>query len=193
MEAVESALGLNGSTSPPALHPYYPLEVEIIGYLANEWSVITLLSIFAAGIAALLGVTRIVAKKIQPSIADTELLCVMWFILSELATRRHWSIGRRLTLGLQLHLSIFSSKVRRRRRQRLGRNMLLTVADESTGYYAYNYKAMGQLQTLFGQLWKEYALSDSRYLTQDPFVLCMESITAVSLASFTHVLALCGS
>lgn len=32
---------------------------------------------------------------------------------------------------------------------------------------------------MFGQLWKEYALSDSRYLTQDPFVLCMESITAV--------------
>lgn len=60
------------------------------------------------------------------------------------------------------------------------------------GYYAYNYRAMGQLQTLFGQLWKEYALSDSRYLTQDPFVLCMESITAVSLVSFTHVLVLCG-
>ena len=38
---------------------------------------------------------------------------------------------------------------------------------------------MGELQTLFGQLWKEYALSDSRYLTQNAFVLCMESITAV--------------
>ncbi|CAL3965508.1 unnamed protein product, partial [Diplocarpon coronariae] len=31
---------------------------------------------------------------------------------------------------------------------------------------------------LFGQLWKEYALSDSRYLTSDPFVLCMETVTA---------------
>lgn len=41
---------------------------------------------------------------------------------------------------------------------------------------------MGELQTLFGQLWKEYALSDSRYLTQNAFVLCMESITAVSLS-----------
>jgi len=50
---------------------------------------------------------------------------------------------------------------------------------KSAGYYAYNFKSMGGLQTLFGQLWKEYALSDSRYLTQDPFVLCMESITAV--------------
>lgn len=48
-----------------------------------------------------------------------------------------------------------------------------------TGYYAYNFRNIGGLQTLFGQLWKEYALSDSRYLTQDPFVLCMETITAV--------------
>ena len=38
---------------------------------------------------------------------------------------------------------------------------------------------MGELQDLFGQLWKEYSLSDSRYLTQDAFVLCMETITAV--------------
>lgn len=32
---------------------------------------------------------------------------------------------------------------------------------------------------LFGQLWKEYALSDSRYLTQDSFVVTMEAITAI--------------
>jgi cholestenol Delta-isomerase len=40
-------------------------------------------------------------------------------------------------------------------------------------------KQMGSRMDLFGQLWKEYALSDSRYLTSDPFVLCMETITAV--------------
>jgi cholestenol delta-isomerase len=32
---------------------------------------------------------------------------------------------------------------------------------------------------LFGQLWKEYSLSDSRYLTQDSFVVTMEAITAI--------------
>ncbi|KAI9892708.1 MAG: hypothetical protein M1814_001128 [Vezdaea aestivalis] len=47
------------------------------------------------------------------------------------------------------------------------------------GYFAVNHASMGPSQSLFGQLWKEYALSDSRYLTSDPFVLCMESITAV--------------
>lgn len=46
------------------------------------------------------------------------------------------------------------------------------------GYFSVNHKLMGPKQDLFGQLWKEYAFSDSRYLTSDPFVLCMETITA---------------
>lgn len=47
---------------------------------------------------------------------------------------------------------------------------------------------MGPAQDLFGQLWKEYALSDSRYLTNDPFVLCMETVTAVSTVGLARVL-----
>lgn len=38
---------------------------------------------------------------------------------------------------------------------------------------------MASKNDLFGQLWKEYSLSDSRYMTQDPFVVCMETVTAV--------------
>lgn len=53
------------------------------------------------------------------------------------------------------------------------------------GYFALNHARMGGMQDFFGQLWKEYALSDSRYLTSDPFVLCMETVTAVSLESLT--------
>jgi cholestenol delta-isomerase len=34
-------------------------------------------------------------------------------------------------------------------------------------------------QAFLAQLWKEYALSDSRYLTSDPLVLCMEACTVV--------------
>jgi cholestenol delta-isomerase len=33
---------------------------------------------------------------------------------------------------------------------------------------------------LFGQLWKEYAKSDHRYLTRDSFTVCMETVTAVA-------------
>ncbi|GAM91645.1 hypothetical protein ANO11243_096970 [Dothideomycetidae sp. 11243] len=57
------------------------------------------------------------------------------------------------------------------------------------GYYALNQAHMGGLQTLFGQLWKEYALSDSRYLTQNAFVLCMESITAAFWGPLCYVVA----
>ena len=47
------------------------------------------------------------------------------------------------------------------------------------GYFSLNHTRMGGLMTFFGQLWKEYALSDSRYLVSEPFVLCMETCTAV--------------
>lgn len=44
---------------------------------------------------------------------------------------------------------------------------------------------------LFGQLWKEYALSDSRYLSQDAFVVCMETITAFFWGPLSFVCAWC--
>ncbi|KAI9054670.1 hypothetical protein LZ554_001822 [Drepanopeziza brunnea f. sp. 'monogermtubi'] len=47
------------------------------------------------------------------------------------------------------------------------------------GYFIYNHHRMASMTDFFGQLWKEYALSDSRYMTSDPFVLCMESWTAL--------------
>lgn len=47
-----------------------------------------------------------------------------------------------------------------------------------SGYYAYNQARLATMNTFFAQLWKEYAMSDSRYLTSDAFVLCMESVTA---------------
>jgi cholestenol delta-isomerase len=48
------------------------------------------------------------------------------------------------------------------------------------GYYVMNVLDIGTHQTWIGQMWKEYAFSDSRYLTQNAFVLCMESITAIA-------------
>lgn len=42
-----------------------------------------------------------------------------------------------------------------------------------------NHANLAASNDLFAQLWKEYALSDSRYLTSDPFMICVETITAV--------------
>lgn len=38
---------------------------------------------------------------------------------------------------------------------------------------------MGSDTSILTQMWKEYALSDSRYLTMDAFMFCMEAITSV--------------
>lgn len=38
---------------------------------------------------------------------------------------------------------------------------------------------MAGKKDLFGEMWKEYAFSDSRYITLDAFVVCMEATTAV--------------
>ncbi|KAK4238408.1 Emopamil-binding protein [Achaetomium macrosporum] len=48
------------------------------------------------------------------------------------------------------------------------------------GYFAYHNAAMPGRVDLFGQLWKEYSKSDTRYLTRDSFTVCMETVTAVA-------------
>ncbi|KAI0816292.1 Emopamil binding protein-domain-containing protein [Xylaria sp. FL0064] len=45
------------------------------------------------------------------------------------------------------------------------------------GYFVLNHATVASSQSLLAQLWKEYALSDSRYLTSDSFMLSVESIT----------------
>ncbi|KLO88371.1 putative emopamil-binding protein (phenylalkylamine Ca2+ antagonist binding protein) [Fusarium fujikuroi] len=48
------------------------------------------------------------------------------------------------------------------------------------GYYlVYRYQLPG-MSTLFAQLWKEYTLSDSRYLTHDIFTVSVETITCLA-------------
>lgn len=56
------------------------------------------------------------------------------------------------------------------------------------GYFIFNHATIASSQNLFAQLWREYALSDSRYLTSDPFMLSVESITVVSLRPLSLLL-----
>ncbi|EFQ33940.1 emopamil binding protein [Colletotrichum graminicola] len=59
------------------------------------------------------------------------------------------------------------------------------------GYFSYNQADMPTSLHIFGQLWKEYSLSDSRYLTQDSFIVCMETITAVFWGPLSFACACC--
>ncbi|OAK93523.1 hypothetical protein IQ06DRAFT_321695 [Phaeosphaeriaceae sp. SRC1lsM3a] len=44
-------------------------------------------------------------------------------------------------------------------------------------YFVFNHATLAADCVLFDQMWKEYALSDSRYLTSDTFTVCMETVT----------------
>lgn len=82
MAALPMDIPFNGSKISHPPHPYYPLEVEITGYLANEWSVPVLLGIFFAGCAILFSSTYIVIKRVHPTMPRGEMWAVMWFVLS---------------------------------------------------------------------------------------------------------------
>ncbi|KAI5288650.1 hypothetical protein KEM54_005037 [Ascosphaera aggregata] len=118
-------------------HPYYPVDVKLVGYIPNDHGVLELVSMFGAGCAATLGITICFIQLVAPKIKVADKICVLWFVLTA-----------------SIHLWF-------------------------EGYFAYNHYRMPTRTDLFGQLWKEYSHADSRYLTSDPFVLCMETITAL--------------
>ncbi|KAH8673963.1 Emopamil binding protein-domain-containing protein [Xylariales sp. PMI_506] len=58
------------------------------------------------------------------------------------------------------------------------------------GYFIVNHPTVASSQSLFAQLWKEYALSDSRYLTSDPFMISVESITVLLWGPISFITAI---
>ena len=69
------------STSKLPAHPYYPEEVEILGYQGNEWNTLELLSMFGGGCAVIFSATYILLKRVRPNISTTDLSTVLWFVL----------------------------------------------------------------------------------------------------------------
>ncbi|PLB44501.1 3-beta-hydroxysteroid-Delta(8),Delta(7)-isomerase [Aspergillus steynii IBT 23096] len=58
------------------------------------------------------------------------------------------------------------------------------------GYYALNWATLAGSQHLLAQLWKEYSLSDSRYLTSHAFNMVMENVTAWLWGPLSFLLAI---
>ena len=94
---------------PP--HPFYPIETELVGYLANDWSVPTLLGVFAAGWAVILTITMTLIKRHNPSLPVGEKATIMWFVLCTCITPISPARKTFLT-GMQLEPSTSSLKVR---------------------------------------------------------------------------------
>ncbi|KAB8292192.1 hypothetical protein EYC80_007934 [Monilinia laxa] len=57
------------------------------------------------------------------------------------------------------------------------------------GYFVYNHARMASRTDFFGQLWKEYALSDSRYMSSDSFLLTIEAWTVILWGPLSYLTA----
>lgn len=79
-------------TAVPPVHPYYPVEANIAGYLANEWNTLELCSMFAAGCAAIFSVTYVVVKRVRPAVSAADLLTILY-------VPRRAALRRRLLTG----------------------------------------------------------------------------------------------
>ena len=77
-----AALIGNATKLGQAAHPFYPLEANIVGYLANEWSVPKLLGLFAGGWVVILYATNAMVKSHNPSLSTGEKASILWFVLS---------------------------------------------------------------------------------------------------------------
>lgn len=81
-EQIKQGLGnLAENVAAKIPNPYYPLGVEIVGYLVNERSVPALLGIFFGGIAVIMAVTHIIATKLNPQLKGGEITTIMWFVI----------------------------------------------------------------------------------------------------------------
>jgi hypothetical protein len=72
---------LNSTTLAAASHPFYPLEVEIANYLANEWSMEVLLTIFTAVCASIFLGTKYMVNRVHPHLPSGEKAAIWWFVL----------------------------------------------------------------------------------------------------------------
>ena len=168
---------LNSTKLPQAIHPFYPLEANIVGYLANRWSVSTLLGIFAGGWVVILSATLALVRSHNPHLPSRDKATILWFVLSTCtSTSKPRTFLKSRSLILWCVSWDHTSILRGCERQNL---QTVPTLSKEIGYFAFNHANMPGKQDLFGQLWKEYSFSDSRYLTSESFVLCMETVTAV--------------
>jgi cholestenol delta-isomerase len=80
VESMAAPIAPIAKNSTP-LHPYYPLEAEVVGYLANEWNTFELCALFAAGCSVIFTATYLVTKRLRPQVSMSDLITVMWFVL----------------------------------------------------------------------------------------------------------------
>ncbi len=137
------------------IHPYYPQDVGLSGniFAENHCAVATLITVFATGLSVLLGSVLLGVRRVNRNLCIVDIALILWFVMCECTprnTRMSW-----LSTAGTIHLFF-------------------------EGFFVFNNSHVAGMQTFFAQLWKEYALSDSRYMVSDPLVLCSRSYPFLS-------------
>lgn len=92
------------STKPD--HPFYPVEIEIANFVANDMTVIQLLANFATGCSVILAVTWLLTSGMAPRLKATDKLAALWFCLCA-TCKMPGSRTPTLTLNRWLHTPLF--------------------------------------------------------------------------------------
>jgi cholestenol Delta-isomerase len=64
-------------------HPFYPVGIELAGYLANDKDTGTLLGIALAGVVVICSATWTVLSKISQRVRTVDRLAILWFMSSK--------------------------------------------------------------------------------------------------------------
>jgi hypothetical protein len=73
-------------------HPYYPIGVEIAGYLANDKDTMTLFGVALTGLAVICGTTWTIASRVSPGLRTGDKLTILWFMSSRPLRSQTYSV-----------------------------------------------------------------------------------------------------
>jgi hypothetical protein len=73
-------------------HPFYPIGVELVGYLANDKDTVTLLGIALAGLAVICSATWAIVSAVSPGLRTRDKLTILWFMSSRLLLPQTYSV-----------------------------------------------------------------------------------------------------
>lgn len=142
-------------------HPYHPVDINLSGrFVENSFSAMSLVGAFVTTWTLVLGATLFAVRKFYPRLGLKDQGLVLWFIFSKYCKAIEIVCCKSLTLSFSIAGSIH-------------------IFFE--GYFVYNHARMASMTDFFGQLWKEYALSDSRYMSSNSFLLTIETSTVVCI------------
>jgi len=73
-------------------HPFYPIGVEIAGYLANDKDTMTLFGVALTGLAVICGATWTIVSRVSPGLRIGDKLTILWFMSSRPLLSQTYSV-----------------------------------------------------------------------------------------------------